>query len=127
MHDSGHHHDRRAVLIGVGLIGIYGGYFGAGAGVMILALLLWATTEALPRANAIKNVVLGVANGVAALIFVSVGDVRWSAVVPLGAGVLIGARLGPIVVRRAPPTVLRVVIGVAGLGLALKLGIDAFA
>jgi uncharacterized membrane protein YfcA len=127
MHDTGHHHDRRAVVIGVGLIGIYGGYFGAGAGVMILALLLWGTTEALPRANAIKNVVLGVANGVAALIFVSVGDVRWSAVIPLGAGVLVGARLGPIVVRRAPPTVLRVVIGVAGLGLALKLAVDAFA
>jgi uncharacterized protein len=124
---SGHHHDRRAVVIGVGVIGIYGGYFGAGAGVMILALLLWATSEPLPRANAIKNVVLGVANGVAALIFVSAGDVRWSAVIPLGAGVLIGARLGPIVVRRAPPTILRVVIGLAGLGLAAKLAVDAFA
>ena len=96
---GGHHHDRRAVVVGVGVIGIYGGYFGAGAGVMILALLLWATSEPLPRSNAIKNVVLGVANGVAALIFVSVGEVRWSAVIPLGAGVLVGARLGPIVVR----------------------------
>jgi len=124
---SGHHHDRRAVVVGVGVIGIYGGYFGAGAGVMILALLLWATSEPLPRANAIKNVVLGVANGVAALIFVSAGDVRWSAVIPLGAGVLVGARLGPIVVRRAQPTILRVVIGFAGLGLAVKLAIDAFA
>ena len=124
---SGHHHDRRAVVVGVGVIGIYGGYFGAGAGVMILALLLWATSEPLPRANAIKNVVLGVANGVAALIFVSAGDVRWSAVIPLGAGVLVGARLGPIVVRRAQPTILRVVIGFAGLGLAVKLAIDGFA
>src|SRR5262249_21322696 len=68
------HQDRRAVVIGVGVIGIYGGYFGAGAGVMILALLLWATSEPLPRANAIKNLVLGVANGVAALIFVTAGD-----------------------------------------------------
>jgi uncharacterized membrane protein YfcA len=122
-----HHRDRRAVVVGVGVIGVYGGYFGAGAGVMILALLLWATSEPLPRSNAIKNVVLGVANGVAALIFVSVGDVRWSAVIPLGAGVLVGARLGPIVVRRAPPTILRVVIGFAGLGLAVKLALDAFA
>ena len=93
---------------------------------MILALLLWATTEALPRANAIKNVVLGVANGVAALIFVSVGDVRWSAVVPLGAGVLIGARLGPIVVRRRRPPCCASSSALAGLGLAVKLGIDAF-
>jgi uncharacterized protein len=124
-HDH-HVHDRRAVVVGMGVIGIYGGYFGAGAGVMILALMLWATPEPLPRANAIKNVALGVANGVAALIFVFFGDVRWRAVVPLGAGVLVGARIGPIVVRRANPNVLRVVIGLAGLGLAAKLAIDAF-
>ena len=122
-----HHRDRRAVVVGVGVIGVYGGYFGAGAGVMILALLLWATSEPMPRSNAIKNVVLGVANGVAALIFVSVGEVRWSAMIPLSAGVLVGARLGPIVVRHAPPTILRLVIGLAGLGLAVKLGLDAFA
>ncbi len=120
-------HDRRAVVFGMGVIGIYGGYFGAGAGVMVLALLLWATPEPLPRANAIKNVVLGVANGVAALAFIFFGDVRWDAVLALGSGVLVGARLGPIVVRRAPPNVLRLVIGIAGLGLAAKLAVDAFA
>jgi hypothetical protein len=120
------HQRRRGVIIGTGVIGIYGGYFGAGAGVMMLALFLWATPEPLPRANAIKNVVLGVANGVAALAFVLFGDVRWSAVVPLGIGLLIGGRLGPIVVRRVPERPLRVVIAIAGLGLATKLAIDAF-
>ena len=124
-HDS-HRHDRRAVIAGTGVIGIYGGYFGAGAGVMMLALFLWAMPDPLPRVNAFKNVVLGVANGVAALIFISVGDVRWSAVVPLGAGVLVGGRLGPVVVRRVDPTALRLVIGLAGLGLAVKLAIDAY-
>jgi uncharacterized protein len=120
------HPDRRVVLVGTGVVGIYGGYFGAGAGVMLLALYLWATAELLPRANAIKNVVLGAANGVAALTFVFFGDVRWSAVLPLGIGLLIGGRLGPIVVRRAPPTALRVVIAIAGLGLAIKLAVDAY-
>jgi uncharacterized protein len=124
-HDD-HHHDRRAVIVGAGVIGIYGGYFGAGAGVMMLALFLWAMPDPLPRANAFKNVVLGVANGVAALWFIAFGDVVWSAVIPLGAGVLVGARLGPIVVRHAPPTVLRAVIAIAGLGLAVKLGIEAY-
>jgi len=122
----GDHRHRRAVIVGTGVIGIYGGYFGAGAGVMMLALFLWATPEPLPRANAIKNVVLGVANGVAALAFVFFGDVRWSAVVPLGIGLLIGGRLGPVVVRRVPERPLRVVIALAGLGLAVKLAFDAF-
>jgi uncharacterized protein len=120
-----HHHDRRAVIVGTGIIGIYGGYFGAGAGVMMLALFLWAMPDPLPRLNAFKNVVLGLANGVAALSFVAFGDVRWSAVLPLGAGVLVGGRLGPVIVRRAPQRPLRIVIALAGIGLAVKLGIDA--
>jgi uncharacterized membrane protein YfcA len=119
-------HDGRATTIGVGVVGIYGGYFGAGAGVMLLALLLWATTEPLPRANAAKNLVLGVANGIAALAFVVLGDVRWSVVVPLGLGLLVGGRLGPVVVRRSNAAWLRAAIAVAGMGLAIKLGIDAY-
>jgi uncharacterized protein len=119
-------HDGTAVTLGVGVVGIYGGYFGAGAGVMLLALMLWATAESLPRANAVKNVVLGVANGIAALAFVVLGDVRWHVVAPLGLGLLVGGRIGPIVVRRSNPTWLRVVVAVAGFGLAIKLGIDAY-
>jgi uncharacterized membrane protein YfcA len=119
-------HDGRGVTVGVGVVGIYGGYFGAGAGVMLLALLLWATAEPLPRANAVKNVVLGVANGIAALAFVVLGDVRWHVVAPLGLGLLVGGRIGPIVVRRSNPAWLRVVIAVAGLGLSIKLGVDAY-
>jgi uncharacterized membrane protein YfcA len=121
------HRDPRVVFAGTGVIGVYGGYFGAGGGVMMLALFLWAMADPLPRANAFKNVVLGTANGVAALLFVFFGDVRWSAVIPLGAGVLVGGRLGPIVVRRVPATPLRFVIAIAGLFLALKLALDAFA
>jgi len=117
--------DGLSTTVGVGIVGVYGGYFGAGAGVMLLAVLLWATAEPLPRANAVKNVVLGVANGIAALAFVVVGDVRWDVVVPLGLGLLAGGRLGPVLVRRADPTWLRVAIAFAGLGLAVKLGLDA--
>jgi uncharacterized protein len=118
-------HDRR-VLVALFLVGIYGGYFGAGAGVIILAVLLRVTTDPLPRANAMKNVVLGAANAVAAVTFVVFGEVRWSAAVPLGLGLLVGGRIGPSVVRRAPVGPLRVAIGLLAMVLAVKLAIDAY-
>ena len=110
---------------GVFLIGIYGGYFGAAAGVMLLALLLAATGETLARSNALKNVVLGIANAAAALGFSVLGPVHWTAVAPLAAGLFAGGRLGPIVVRHANAALLRALIGLAGLALAVKLGVDA--
>jgi uncharacterized protein len=113
-------------LLATGLVGVYAGYFGAGAGVMVLALFLWLTHDTMPRVNALKNVVLGLANGVAALAFAVFGDVRWVMVLPLGAGALIGGRIGPIVVRRAPARPLQILIGLAGVGLAIKLAIDAY-
>ncbi len=110
----------------LGAIAVYGGYFGAAAGVLLLALLLHTTAADLPRANAAKNVLLGAANVVAAVWFVVVAPVQWSAVVPLGLGCLIGARVGPAVVRRTPATLLRWLIGAAGLALAVHLGVQAF-
>ena len=108
------------------LIAIYGGYFGAAAGVLLLALMLRTTHASLAKANATKNVLLGVANTVAAIAFAFLAPVDWAAVLPLGIGCLIGSRLGPIVVRRAPVVLLRVVIGVAGLALAIRLGVQAY-
>jgi uncharacterized protein len=122
------HHHRSPVALGVGiyLVAVYGGYFGAGAGVLMLSLLLLTSDETLPRSNAIKNVLLGLANAVAAFAFVLFGPVQWSAVVPLAVGFLIGGRLGPPIVRRVPAGPLRVAIACAGLGLALHLGLDAY-
>jgi uncharacterized membrane protein YfcA len=107
-------------------IAVYGGYFGAAAGVLLLALLLRVGGATLPHANAAKNVLLGASNSVAALIFVFVAPVHWAAAIPLGAGCLIGSRLGPIVVRHAPATPIRLVIGAGGMVLAVKLGFDAY-
>jgi uncharacterized membrane protein YfcA len=108
------------------LIAVYGGYFGAAAGVLMLAVFLLTTGEGLPRGNALKNVVLAVANAVAALGYVLFSSVAWSAALPLAVGFFVGGRLGPRVVRRAPQQLLRRVIAVLGLGLAVKLGIDAY-
>ncbi len=119
-------HPGPALTGGVFLIAIYAGYFGAAAGVLLLATLLFSTGESLPRANALKNVLLGVANGIAAVGFAVFGPVRWWDVVPLAAGCLAGARLGPAIVRRAPAGPLRLVIACAGVGLAIHLGLDAY-
>ena len=115
-----------ALLGGVFLVGVYGGYFGAAAGVVLLALLLAATTDTLARTNALKNVVLGIANATAAIGFCLLADVDWTAVAPLAVGLLAGARLGPVIVRHSDAGVLRVLIAIAGLGLAVKLGLDAY-
>lgn len=120
------HQPTWTLSVGVFLITVYGGYFGAAAGVLLLALLLIATGEPLARRNAMRNLLLGVANALAAVVFVVFGSVRWSAVLPLAAGFLLGGRLGPLVVRRAPPGPLRAVIACAGLALAVHLGVDAY-
>jgi len=105
---------------------VYGGYFGAAAGVLLLALLLRTGGATLPHANAGKNVILGVANVVAAVIFAFVAPVQWLAVVPLGLGCLVGSRLGPVVVRHAPAGPMRVAIGAAGLAVAIRLAFGAY-
>ena len=108
------------------LVGIYGGYFGAAAGVVLLALLLAGTHDTLARSNALKNAVLGIANATAAIGFAVLADVDWATAAPLAAGLLAGGRLGPVVVRHSDAGALRTLIGLAGLALALKLGIDAY-
>jgi hypothetical protein len=114
------------LVAGTALVAVYGGYFGAAAGVLLLALLLLGTGEGLPRANAAKNVVLGAANAVAAVGFAVLAPVVWSAALPLALGCLAGGRLGPRVVRRAPQAALRRLIALAGLGLAVVLAVDTY-
>ncbi len=120
------HRDPRWLPLGTFAIAIYGGYFGAAAGVLMLAMFLLSTGEGLPRGNAMKNVILGVANSVAALGYILFASVAWSAALPLAIGCLMGGAAGPWVVRRAPQTGLRRVIALAGLGLAIYLAIQAY-
>jgi hypothetical protein len=119
---------RTSPLVLAGMVGVavYGGYFGAAAGVLQLALLLVALPVSLLQANGLKNVLSGAANAVAAVGFALFGPVVWSAALPLALGLLVGGRLGPVLARRLPTAVLRVGIALAGIGLAVKLGLDAF-
>jgi uncharacterized membrane protein YfcA len=120
------HRDPRWLPLGTFAIAIYGGYFGAAAGVMMLAMFLLSTGEGLARGNALRNVILGFANAVAAVGFIVFASIAWSAALPLAIGLFTGGRLGPRIVRRAPQTLLRRVIALAGIGLAIHLGIQAF-
>ncbi|MGY1847177.1 MULTISPECIES: sulfite exporter TauE/SafE family protein [unclassified Blastococcus] len=118
--------DPRWLPVATFAVAVYGGYFGAAAGVMLLALFLLGTGEGLARSNALKNVMLGMANAVAAVAFVVLAPVAWTAALPLALGLFAGGRLGPRVVRRAPQTLLRRLIALAGLGLAVHLGVQAY-
>ena len=99
----------------------YDGYWGAGAGVMILALLMIATGQPLPRSNALKNMLLGLADVTCCILFIVYWPVDWAATAPLAAGFLIGSAIGPALARRLPSRVIRVVAALAGLGLAIRL------
>jgi uncharacterized protein len=95
--------------------GVYGGYFGAAQGVILMGVLGIGIADSLQRLNGLKNVLAGVVNGVAGLVFAVVADVDWTVVALIAVGSVIGGQLGATVGRRLPPMVLRVVIVVVGL------------
>jgi uncharacterized membrane protein YfcA len=97
------------------LAGVYGGYFGAAQGVILMGILGIGIEESLQRLNAVKNVLAAVVNGIAGVLFVVVADVDWWIVLLIAVGSVVGAQLGATVGRRLPPTVLRGVIVVVGL------------
>jgi uncharacterized membrane protein YfcA len=115
-----------AVVGGLLAVSVYGGYFGAAAGVLMLALLLVGLPVSLLQGNALKNVLLGLANAIAAVGFAVFGPVEWWAVLPLAVGLLVGAWTGPAVARRLPTAALRIGIGLAGIGLAVTLAVRAY-
>ena len=107
----------RTTALALGLFGasVYGGYFGAAQGVIYLALLSLLLVDDMQVANAIKNVLAAVVNGVAAVVFIAVAHPDWAVVGLIALGAVIGGPLGAKVGRRLPPAVLRGVIVVVGV------------
>ncbi len=95
--------------------GVYGGYFGAAQGVLLVAILGLGLDETLQRVNGVKNVLALLVNLVAALVFVAATEVAWLAAGLVAGGAVIGGQLGATVGRRLPPLVLRGVIVAVGL------------
>ena len=122
---AGRLHERHPlVLVVVAAVTVYCGYFGAGAGVLLMATFGAVFADRLARLAALRSAVAGLANIVAAVLFSLTGSVDWAAVLPLGLGAVVGSALGPPLVRRVPETPLRVVIALAGFALAVKLHLD---
>lgn len=101
--------------------GIYGGYFGAAQGVLLMGFLGVLLAETLQRQNALKNVLAGLVNAVAAVVFLITADIDWAAAGLVAAGAVIGGLIGARVGRRLSPAVLRGVIVVVGLVAIVKL------
>ena len=110
-----------ALLLGVFATGVYGGYFGAAQGVLLLGLMGLLLNDDLQRINATKNILATVVNGVAALIFVFQAHIDWTAALLIAVGSALGGQIGSRVGRRLSPTVLRGLIVVVGLTAIAKL------
>jgi hypothetical protein len=114
-------YQRPVTLVPIGLISVYGGYFGAGSGVLLVAATLILLDPRLPEANAIKNMLVGTSAVAASAVFVVAGPVAWDAVAPLAVGAFAGSTVGPIVARRVPARVVRLTVAALGLLLAVQL------
>ncbi|HZV75639.1 MAG TPA: sulfite exporter TauE/SafE family protein [Conexibacter sp.] len=104
--------------------GVYGGYFGAAQGILLLAILGISIDDELQRVNALKVVLAGAVNFVAAIVFVLAAHIAWDAVALVAVGSTLGGHLGARVGRRLPPRALRAVIVVVGLAAIAKLLLD---
>jgi uncharacterized membrane protein YfcA len=123
-------HGSVGLWLAVLLSGVYGGYFGAAQGVLLLAVMGIGLSESLPRINAVKNVLAVIVNGIAAVIFVVLpltpwasadARINWPAALTIAVGSIVGAQIGGRVGRRLPPVLYRVVIVCVGVAAIIGL------
>jgi uncharacterized protein len=101
--------------------GVYGGYFGAAQGVLMMAVLGIGIDETLQRLNGLKNVLASLVNGVSGVLFALLADVDWLIVALIGGGAVVGGVLGASIGRRLQAPVLRGFIVVVGLTALITL------
>jgi len=111
------------LLLGMLLASVYGGYFGAAQGVIYLSLMGLLLDETLQRVNGLKNVLAAIVNGIAALFFIIVAHMDWTAVALVAAGATVGGVIGARVGRRLPPAALRGLIVVVGVVAIVQLAL----
>ncbi|GAA2656253.1 MULTISPECIES: sulfite exporter TauE/SafE family protein [Nonomuraea] len=107
--------------LGVFGAGIYGGYFGAAQGVLLIGLLGSFLDDGLQRVNAAKNVLSLIVNATAAVLFVIIAPIDWWAVLMVALGATLGGFLGAKVGRRLPAPILRGFIVCVGIAAIIKL------
>src|SRR5439155_6508334 len=104
---------------GVYLTGVYGGYFGAAQGVILIALLAIFVADDLQRLNGLKNWLAALVNAIAALLFILVAPIAWGPAILLAIGSVAGGQIGAAVGGRLSPLVLRGFIVAVGTLVAL--------
>ena len=112
---------RRVSAIATYLTGIYGGYFGAAQGILLLGVLGVALPEPLQRVNGLKNVLAGLVNLIAGVVFVFRAPVAWAPALLIAAGAVVGGMVGGRYGRRLSPVALRAFIVVVGLAAIAQL------
>lgn len=115
------HGEHPVTLAALFATGMYGGYFGAAQGILLLALLGLALAQDLHRTNALKNVLAGLVNGVAGLFFVVAAHVEWAPAATIAIGSIVGGQVGARYGRRLHPAALRGLIVVVGLVAIARL------
>jgi len=116
-----HQHGSAWLRVGIFATGVYGGYFGAAQGVIMMAILAIGLDETLQRLNGLKNVLTFMANTIAGILFIAFAHVNWIFVAIIAVSSILGGQFGAHVGRRLPNPVLRAVIIVAGVSVAIKL------
>jgi uncharacterized protein len=118
--DAGQMHAPILLWLAVVLTGVYGGYFGAAQGVLLIAILGIGLDESLLHINAIKNVLAMIVNVIASVVFVIVSEVNWPAALAIAVGSVLGAQLGGRVGRKLPAVIYRVIIVVVGIAAIIS-------
>jgi uncharacterized membrane protein YfcA len=103
------------------LSGVYGGYFGAAQGVLLIGLMGVAFTDTMQRINAVKNVLAGLVNGVAAVVFILATHIDWGVAGLIACGAILGGQFGARIGRKLPPWGLRLLIICVGVVALVKL------
>ena len=115
---------RAITALAVYITGVYGGYFGAAQGILLLGILGVALAQSLHRTNALKNVLAGLTNGVAGVYFIFAAHVAWAPAAIIAVTSIAGAQLGARYGRRLPPDALRALIVLVGISAIVRLTVS---
>lgn len=122
----GHHREedfphRVPSVLAAGAVGVYGGYFGGGQGIVLMGALPLVFSPDLQVSNGVKNVLAATANATAAAVFIVAGHVIWSVAIVLAFSSVAGGWVGSKVAKKLPTIVFRMVIAVVGIAAAIAL------
>ena len=112
---------RRTLSLGLFLIAVYGGYFGAGLGILLLAVMAVALPLGINELQGVRSVLSTLINGVAATVFIIRGHLAWEVIVVLLLGTLTGGMVGTALIRRLSPNVVRALVIATGVASTIRL------